>query len=136
MPIMAKGANTPLPGGLLRVAVVREAEPGDPPVAAAVVLLDGAGRVRGEADVVPGPGPRTPRAPCGTRAGLWRTGPVVHRLEVDERAVEAAVQRVLIAVLTAGGPFGAVGGLSVEVADTAGRTVRGTRSRTPAGRPH
>ncbi|WP_327259761.1 TerD family protein [Streptomyces sp. NBC_01240] len=123
MTIIIKGANTPLPGGPFRITVAHEARPDTPLVAATAVLLDAAARVRGEADVVHGD--RTPHPSGAVRhlGGAAEGGHLVQRLEVDEEAVEAAVQRVLIAVLATGGTFDAVTGLSVEVAGGEGPPV-------------
>ncbi|MFF3314356.1 TerD family protein [Streptomyces sp. NPDC003035] len=123
MTIIIKGANTPLPGGPFRIAVAREDRPGTPLVAATAVLLDAAGRVRGEADVVRGDRPSHPSGAARHLGGAAEGGLLVQRLEVDEEAVEPAVQRVLIVVLAAGGTFGAVAGLSVEVAGAEGPPV-------------
>ncbi|GAA3381374.1 hypothetical protein GCM10020367_72370 [Streptomyces sannanensis] len=123
MTIIIKGANTPLPGGPFRITVARESRPGTPLVAATAVLLDAAGRVRGEADVVRGDRPSHPSGAVRHMGGATEDGLLVQRLEVDEKAVEPAVQRVLIAVLAAGGTFGTTAGLSVEVAGGEGPPV-------------
>ncbi|MGC0327555.1 stress response protein SCP2 [Streptomyces sp. SAI-170] len=123
MTIMLKGANAPLPKGPFRIAVAREDRPGTPLVAAAAVLLDTAGRVRGEADVVWGDRPSHPSGAVRHLGGAAQGGLLVQRLEVDEEAVEAAVQRVLVVVFAAGGTFGSVAGLSVEVTGAEGRPV-------------
>ncbi|MCX5195729.1 TerD family protein [Streptomyces sp. NBC_00249] len=123
MTIMFKGANAPLPGGPFRITVVREDRPGAPLVAAVAVLVDAVGRVRGEGDVVRGDRPSHPSGAVRYLGGAAEGGRLVQRLEVDEEAVEPAVQRVLIAVLASGGTFVAVAGLSVEVAGGEGPLV-------------
>jgi stress response protein SCP2 len=121
--IMPKGANTPLPAGPFRITVAREDRPGTPPVAAAAVLLDAAGRVRGAADVVRGDRPEHPSGAVRHLGGASRDGLLVQRLEMDEEAVEASVQRVLVVVITAGGTFEAVSGLFVQVSGGEGPPV-------------
>ncbi|MEU6984332.1 TerD family protein [Streptomyces sp. NPDC046324] len=123
MTIMTKGANTPLPRGPFRITVTREARPGAPLVAVTAVLLDAGGRVRGEADMVRVDRPAHASGAVRHLGGSAEGGLLVQRLEVDEEAVEPAVQRVLIAVLASGGAFGAVAGLSVEVAGGEGPPV-------------
>ncbi|MGX1135706.1 stress response protein SCP2 [Streptomyces glaucescens] len=123
MTIIIMGANTLLPGGPFRITVAVEDRPGTLLVAATAVLLDAAGRVRGEGDVVQGDRPSHPSGAVRHLGGAAENGLLVQRLEVDEEAVEPAVQRVLIAVLATGGAFGAVTGLSVEVADGEGSPV-------------
>lgn len=116
MSIIQRGANTPLTGGPFRITVARTDRPGTPPVAAVAVLLDAVGRVRGDADVVLASGPRHPSGAVRHLGGAQEGGLLVQRLEVDPDDVEPSVQRILIAALTAGGTFGAVDGLSLEVA--------------------
>ncbi|MFG2819269.1 TerD family protein [Kitasatospora sp. NPDC048365] len=127
MTIILKGANTLLPAGPFRVTVAREARPGTAAVAAAVaavaVLVDAAGRVRGEADVVHGGRRAHPSGAVRHLGGGVEGELLVEWVEVDEEAVEADVQRVLIAVVAAGGTSAAVAGLSVEVAGGEGAAV-------------
>ncbi|MFG2297138.1 TerD family protein [Streptomyces sp. NPDC048603] len=123
MPMIIKGANTPLPDGPFRITVARTARPDTPVVAAAAVLLDAAGRVRDGSDVVVGDRPRHPSGAVRYLGGAQEGGLLVQRLEMDPDSVEPSVQRVLIAAVTAGGPFGAVEGLSVEVAGGDGTPV-------------
>ncbi|MEV6551525.1 TerD family protein [Streptomyces sp. NPDC051597] len=123
MTIIIKGANALLPEGPFRITVASEPRPDAPVVAATAMLLDATGRVRGEADVVKGDRPSHPSGAVRHLGGAAEGGLLVQRLEVDEEAVEPAVQRVLIAVLATGGTFGAVTGLSVEVAGGDGPPV-------------
>jgi tellurite resistance protein TerA len=64
---ITKGANTPVPAGLLRVAVCRRNVPGTPAVDASALLLDAVGKVRGDADLVFYNQPAHPSGPYGTR---------------------------------------------------------------------
>lgn len=116
MSIIERGANTPLTGGQFRITVARAARPGATVVAAAAVLLDSGGKVRGDADVVLAGGPRHPSGAVRNLGGAQEAGLLVHRLEVDPDDVEPAVQRILITAVADGGTFGSIGGLSVEVA--------------------
>ncbi|MFF4008183.1 TerD family protein [Streptomyces sp. NPDC001717] len=115
MSIIERGANTPLGSGPFRITVARTARPGSPAVATAAVLLDAYGRVRDEAGVVLAEGPGHPSGAVRHLGGTEQGGLLVQRLEVDPDDVDPDVQRVLIAAFTAGGPFGAVDGLSAEV---------------------
>ncbi|MGW1774271.1 TerD family protein [Streptomyces sp. NPDC002104] len=116
MPNIRRGANAPLTTGPFRITVARTARPGTPAVAGAAILLDAVGRVRDDADVLLAAGPRHPSGAVRHLGGAEEGGLLVQRLEVDPDDVEPSVQRILIAALTAGGTFGAVDGLSVEVA--------------------
>ncbi|MCJ0870829.1 TerD family protein [Streptomyces sp. AP-93] len=123
MPIIERGANAPLATGPFRITVARTARPGTPAVACAAILLDAVGRVRDDADVVLAAGPRHPSGAVRHLGGAQEGGLLVQRLEVDPDDVEPSVRRILIAALTAGGTFGAVDGLSVEVAAGDGAPV-------------
>ncbi|MEV7617294.1 TerD family protein [Streptomyces sp. NPDC089799] len=123
MSIISKGANAPLPHGPLRITVARTARPGSPAVAAAAVLLDATGRVRDGSDVVLGDRPVHPSGAVRYLGGAEEGGLLVQRLALDPHGVEPSVQRVLIAAVTAGGPFGAVDGLCAEVAGGDGAQV-------------
>lgn len=65
---LTKGANTPVPAAPLRVAVCRQAVAGAPDVDASALLLDAAGKVRGDADLVFYNQPAHPSGRYGTRA--------------------------------------------------------------------
>ncbi|WP_424855680.1 TerD family protein [Streptomyces sp. SAI-170] len=112
---ITKGANAPVPAGPLRVAVGRAAAPGTPSVDASALLLDAAGRVRGDADLV---FHNQPLHPSGAvrHAGVGRAdGQFAEWLELDLPNVEASVQRVVIAGSCDGGTFGQVPGLYLQV---------------------
>ncbi|MFE4663843.1 TerD family protein [Streptomyces sp. NPDC056716] len=114
MTYLSKGANAPVPTAPLRVAVGRADVPGTPAVDASALLLDAAGRVRGDADLV---FHNQPRHPSGAvrHAGLGQgAGQSAEWLELDLPNVEAAVQRVVIAGSCDGGTFGQVPGLYVQ----------------------
>ncbi|MFF2302913.1 TerD family protein [Streptomyces sp. NPDC058128] len=115
MTYMIKGANAPVPAVPLRVAVGRQSVPGAPTVSAAALLLDAAGAVRGDADIVFHHRPVHPSGAVrhvGTGQGA---GQLAEWLEVDLLRVEPDVQRVLIVGSCADGTFGQVPGLYAQV---------------------
>lgn len=120
---IAKGANTPVPAGLLRVAVCRRKAPGTPTVDVSALLLDAAGRVRGDADLV---FHNQPVHPSGAvrHIGTGDSGEqFAEWLELDLPRVEPAVQRVLIAASCDEGTFGAVPGLAAQTVAADGTIV-------------
>ncbi len=120
---ITKGANTPVPSELLRVAVCRRNVAGAPAVDASALLLDANGKVRGDADLV---FYNQPQHPSGTVRHLGTNegnGQLAEWLEVDLPRVEPAVQRVLIAGSCDGGVFGSVPGLYAQVLTGAGAMV-------------
>ncbi|MCX5230867.1 TerD family protein [Streptomyces sp. NBC_00233] len=120
---MIKGANAPVPAVPLRVAVGRQSEPGAPTLSAAALLLDAAGAVRGDGDVVFHGRPVHPSGAVrhvGTGQGA---GQLAEWLEVDLLRVEPDVQRVLIAGSCVGGTFGQVRGLYAQLSTFDGTIV-------------
>ncbi|MGW2304374.1 TerD family protein [Streptomyces sp. NPDC001809] len=120
---MIKGANAPVPTAPLRVAVGRQSVPGAPAVSAAALLLDAAGAVRGDADIVFHARPVHPSGVVrhiGTGAG---SGQLAEWLELDLLHVEPDVQRVLIVGSCADGTFGQVQGLYAQVSTLDGGIV-------------
>ncbi|NGO81435.1 TerD family protein, partial [Streptomyces sp. YC504] len=119
---MIKGANVPVPTEVLRVAVSRLAQSGSPAVDASALLLDAAGKVRGDADLV---FYNQPRHPSGAVSHLGATeggGQLAQWLELDLARIEPVVQRVVIAASCEGGTFGAVPGLYVQAVSAASGT--------------
>ncbi|WP_329274461.1 TerD family protein [Streptomyces sp. NBC_00691] len=120
---MIKGANAPVPAAPLRVAVGRQSLPGAPTVSAAALLLDAAGVVRGEADIVFQDRPLHPSGAVrhvGTGHGA---GQLAEWLELDLLRVEPAVQRVLIVGSCVDGIFGQVHGLYAQLVAVDGTVV-------------
>ncbi len=116
---MIKGANVPVPTELLRVAISRLAQSGAPAVDASALLLDAAGRVRGDADLV---FYNQPQHPSGAVRHLGATeggGQVAQWLELDLGRIEPVVQRVVVAASCEGDTFGAVPGLYVQAVSAA-----------------
>ncbi|MFJ5074437.1 TerD family protein [Streptomyces sp. NPDC088553] len=120
---MIKGANAPVPAAPLRVAVGRQSVPGTPTVSAAALLLDAAGAVRGDADIVFHDRPVHPSGAVrhvGTGEGA---GQLAEWLELDLLRVEPDVQRVLIVGSCADGTFGQVRGLYAQLSTLDGTIV-------------
>ncbi|MEU3481065.1 TerD family protein [Streptomyces sp. NPDC033753] len=120
---MIKGANAPVPAVPLRVAVGRQSVPGAPAVSAAALLLDAAGGVRGEADIVfhdRAVHPSGAVRHVGTGQGA---GQLAEWMELDLLRIEADVQRVLIVGSCADGTFGQVRGLYAQLSTFDGTVV-------------
>ncbi|MCT4352652.1 TerD family protein [Streptomyces sp. Je 1-79] len=123
---LPKGANLPVPTQALQTAVTWQTVPGAPEVDLSALLLDGGGRVRGDADLVfynhtehPSGavrhlGKSAPGAP-GTAAADW--------LWLDLARMEAGIERVVVAASADGGTFGQLPGLDVRVTDLSGAPV-------------
>ncbi|WP_237519056.1 TerD family protein [Streptomyces sp. SID5910] len=120
---ITKGANTPVPAALLRVAVCRQHVPGAPAVDASALLLDAAGKVRGDADLVFYNQPAHPSGAVRHAGTAEGGGQLAEWLEVDLPRVEPSVQRVLIAGSCDGGVFGQVPGLHVQALTAEGMVV-------------
>ncbi|WP_229702645.1 TerD family protein [Streptomyces albiflavescens] len=120
---ITKGANTPVPAGLLRVAVCRRNVPGTPAVDASALLLDAVGKVRGDADLVFYNQPTHPSAAVRHAGNAEGDGQLAEWLELDLPRVEPEVQRVLIAGSCDGGVFGQVPGLAVQAVTGDGAIV-------------
>ncbi|MEU6066208.1 TerD family protein [Streptomyces sp. NPDC047082] len=120
---ITKGANTPVPAGPLRVAVCRRSAPGTPVVDASALLLDAAGKVRGDADLVFYNQPAHPSGAVRHTGAGEGEGMLTEWLEVDLPRVEPEIQRVLIAGSCDGGVFGHVPGLYVQALTADGALV-------------
>ncbi|MFJ9412251.1 TerD family protein [Streptomyces sp. NPDC101393] len=115
---MVKGSNVPVSAPSVRVELGWSAAPGVPDVDASALLLV-SGRVRDDADFVfynqaahaSGAVRHEGKRPAG--------GTMTDALAVDLGAVEAAVERVVLAASADGGTFGGVPGLHIRVLDAA-----------------
>ncbi|MET9729371.1 TerD family protein [Streptomyces sp. NPDC006458] len=120
---ITKGANTPVPAAPLRVAVGRAAVAGTPAVDASALLLDAAGRVRGDADLVFHNQPAHPSGAVRDGGVGEGGGQFAEWLELDLPSVEPDVRRVVIAGSCDGGTFGQVPGLYVQAITAHGTIV-------------
>ncbi|MFF8377266.1 TerD family protein [Streptomyces sp. NPDC015661] len=113
---IVKGGNLPVPGQVWRIAVVRRAGgEGVPDVDASALLLDAAGRVRGDGDLV------FYNQPAHASGAVRLLGQVRDEdqrvadwLEIDTARVEPAVQRIVITASSEDGTFGRVPGLHIR----------------------
>ncbi|RKN44967.1 TerD family protein [Streptomyces hoynatensis] len=122
---LPKGANAPVPGGPLHVAVDWQAGPGVPDVDVSALLLGASGRVRGDADFVFF---NQREHPSGAVRHLGKSGgeagaPTSDWLWADLAGVEAAVDRIVVAASADGGTFGQIPGLAVRVGTVDGVQV-------------
>jgi stress response protein SCP2 len=123
---MSKGANLPVPTGLLRVQIAWR--PGGPTdVDASALLLTAAGRVRSDDDFVfynqPGHAGSAVRH-VGKASG-------VDTVEVDLAGIEAEIDRVVLAA-SADGAFGSVADLTVTVIAADGNPIATFRPEVEA----
>lgn len=120
---ITKGANTPVPAALLRVAVCRRSVSGAPSVDASALLLDALGKVRGDADLVFYNQPAHPSGAVRHAGTADGGGQLAEWLELDLPRIEPEVQRVVIAGSCDGGVFGSVPGLNVQALTGDGAVV-------------
>ncbi|POX38983.1 stress protein [Streptomyces sp. Ru73] len=114
---MQKGSNVPLDATAVRAVLRWTPGTGVPDVDASALLLGPEGRVRSDADFVFYNQPRHP-------SGLVRHLPkkrladaLTDTVEADLSALDASVDRVVLAASSDGGPFGRVPDLRVELYD-------------------
>ncbi|MGW5784662.1 VWA domain-containing protein [Streptomyces sp. NPDC003757] len=118
---LSKGANVAVDSPAVRVELVWSAGAGVPEVDASTLLLTSAGRVRDDGDFVFYNQPRHTSGSVrhlgkhgGPGADAGTTGDAV---EVNLRAVERAVERIVLCASADGGTFGRVPGLSLRLLD-------------------
>ncbi|WNI15357.1 TerD family protein [Actinacidiphila sp. ITFR-21] len=118
--VMVKGSNIPLDASGVRAVLRWSPRPDAPDVDASALLVGPDGRVRSDADFVFYNEPRHP-------SGLARHLPkkrvaegLTDTVEVDLAALDATVDRVVIAASCDGGPFSQVRDLALLLYDTAG----------------
>ncbi|MEU3662613.1 VWA domain-containing protein [Streptomyces sp. NPDC032940] len=121
---LSKGANLPVDSAVVRVALSWSAGPGVPEVDASALLLTSAGRVRDDGDFV---FYNQPRHASGAVRHLRKgTGPgsgvTTDTVEVDLRALEPGVERIVLCASADGGTFGQVPGLSLRLLDAGSGT--------------
>ncbi|WP_442907744.1 TerD family protein [Kineococcus sp. G2] len=104
---MTKGSNTELPTAPVRAVLAWDAGPGVPDVDTSALLLTSAGKVRSDDDFV------FYNQPAHASGAVRYAGDGA--VEVDLPAVEAQVERVVLAASADGGTFGQVPGLHLRV---------------------
>ncbi|MFF0645368.1 TerD family protein [Streptomyces tendae] len=119
---MSKGSNTPVPTTALRVELGWRSGPGVPDADASALLLVG-GKVRSDADFVFYNQPAHASGAVRHEGKRDVGGRVTDSLLVDLTRVEPAIETVILAASSDGGPFGQVPDLYIEVRDTAQNTV-------------
>ncbi|MEU5737284.1 TerD family protein [Streptomyces tendae] len=119
---MSKGSNTPVPTTALRVELGWRSGPGVPDADASALLLVG-GKVRSDADFVFYNQPAHASAAVRHEGKRDAGGRVTDSLLVDLARVEPAIETVILAASSDGGPFGRVPDLYIEVRDIAQNTV-------------
>ncbi|MER5767274.1 TerD family protein [Streptomyces sp. NPDC001985] len=117
---MLKGANTPVPARQVRVEVGWASGASVPPVdVSALLLAAGTGGVRSDADLVRRDRPAHASGAVRHEGAPDGAGGAVQVLAVDLDAVEAGVEKVVVAVSAGGAGFGEVPGLHVRLVDAA-----------------
>ncbi|MFF8573644.1 TerD family protein [Streptomyces sp. NPDC015408] len=119
---MSKGSNTPVPTTALRVELGWRSGPSVPDADASALLLVG-GKVRSDADFVFYNQPAHSSGAVRHEGKRDAGGRVTDSLLVDLARVEPAIETVILAASSDGGPFGRVPDLYVEVRDAARNTV-------------
>ncbi|MET8901728.1 TerD family protein [Streptomyces sp. NPDC004538] len=119
---MSKGSNTPVPTTALRVELGWRSGPSVPDADASALLLV-SGKVRSDADFVFYNQPAHSSGAVRHEGKRDAGGRVTDSLLVDLARVEPAIETVILAASSDGGPFGRVPDLYVEVRDAARNTV-------------
>nr|WP_043182864.1 TerD family protein [Streptomyces sp. NRRL F-5123] len=116
--VMVKGSNVPLDAPGIRAVLRWSPGSGTPDVDASVLLLGSGGKVRSDADFV---FYNAPRHPSGVARHLPKhrvAEGLTDTVEVDLAALDATVQRAVVAASCDGGPFRSVRDLCVLLYDT------------------
>ncbi|MFJ2829794.1 TerD family protein [Streptomyces sp. NPDC087263] len=113
---MSKGSNVPVPTTALRVELGWRSAPGVPDADASALLLV-SGRVRSDGDFVFYNQPVHSSGAVRHEGKRSEGGQVTDTLLVDLARVEPAIETVVLAASTDGGPFGQVPGLYIRVLD-------------------
>ncbi|MGW6522237.1 TerD family protein [Streptomyces sp. NPDC054962] len=119
---MSKGSNAPVPTTALRVELGWRSGTGVPDADASALLLAG-GKVRSDADFVFYNQPAHSSGAVRHEGKRDAGGRVTDSLLVDLARVEPAIETIVLAASTDGGPFGQVPDLYIEVRDAAQGTV-------------
>ncbi|WP_169808504.1 TerD family protein, partial [Streptomyces longwoodensis] len=119
---LSKGANLPVDAAGVWAELSWEHGPGAPDVDASALLLTEAGRVRDDGDFV---FYNQPHHASGAvrHLGKGSSGAVTtDTVAVDLRALESAVDRVVLCASADGGTFGQVAGLTLRLLDAGSRS--------------
>jgi stress response protein SCP2 len=113
---LSKGANLPVASGQVRAALCWTGGPDVPDVDVSALLLDASGRVSSDGDFV------FYNQPVHASAAVRHAGKTVGAqcrdvIDVDLTAVEASVERIVLAASSDGGTFGQVPGLFLVISD-------------------
>ncbi|CAL9359819.1 hypothetical protein SUDANB140_00633 [Streptomyces sp. enrichment culture] len=119
---MSKGSNTPVPTTALRVELGWRSGPGVPDADASALLLVN-GKVRSDGDFVFYNQAAHSSGAVRHEGKQDTGGRVTDSLYVDLARVEPAIDTVILAASSDGGPFGQVPDLGIEVRDAARNTV-------------
>ncbi|MFJ6215924.1 TerD family protein [Streptomyces sp. NPDC092296] len=117
--LIRKGANVPVEVAAVRVVLGWRPGAGVPDADASALLLAG-GKVRTDADFVFYNQPRDASGAVRHEGKQTTADGVADTLAVDLAAVEPAVETVVLAASSDGGPFGGLPGLYLSVRDAAG----------------
>lgn len=120
MTLLAKGGNAAVPTTTVRVVIGWQPGAGVPDVDCTALLLDPAGKVRGDEDMVFYNQPRHPGGAVAHNGKQQAGGWAFDAVSVDLSAVAPGVDRVVVAASADGGSFGQVPGLYAAVYDAAG----------------
>lgn len=118
--VMVKGSNVPLDAPGIRAVLRWSPGTGTPDVDVSVLLLGPDGRVRSDADFVFYNEPRHPSGQARHLPKKRAPEGLTDTVEVDLAALDAGVDRVVIAASCDGGPFRLVRDLCVLLYDTTG----------------
>jgi stress response protein SCP2 len=114
---MSKGANLPVAAGAVRAVLGWRGGAGAPDADASVLLLGAGGRVRDDGDFV---FYNQPQHASGAvrHLGKQRDGAATtDTVEVDLRALEPEIERVVLCASADGGTFGGLSGLTLRLLD-------------------
>ncbi|MFE8016867.1 VWA domain-containing protein [Streptomyces antibioticus] len=118
---MSKGANLAVDAGVVRAELSWAVKGGGPDVDASALLLTEAGRVRDDGDFV---FYNQPRHTSGAVTHLGKQdvgGVMTDTVQVDLRALESGIARVVLGASADGGTFGQVDGLTLRLLDAGGQ---------------
>ncbi|WP_326576410.1 TerD family protein [Actinacidiphila glaucinigra] len=116
---MVKGSNIPVTASAVRAVLRWSPGAGVPDVDASALLLGADGRVRSDEDFIFYNQPRHPGGAARHLPKRSEPAGLTDAVEVDLTALEAGVERVVVAASSDGGPFALVSDLTVLLYDTA-----------------